>query len=257
MPGGALLIPITGPSGVGKSHIIRWLDAQLQRSGKSENFHIIRIPKSASLRKVVELILAPLADDPRYAKSRDDLTRAVAEVNPKDAVITFRAHLENALNAKREQMSGELRDHADRTHLKPLIGHAGMLPRLFSDAALDKHFIERVLSRIVARPLSGRSEGGEDNETLSQFTTEDLLLPRDIDLNQAAKPVRDYYQRQIAIVGPDRLQPVLDLLNDAVDPAIGNVFQLEQSTGGLDFPGYHPGSARDSLPGRQGSSAVG
>lgn len=31
VPGGALILPITGPSGVGKSHMIRWLDAQLRR----------------------------------------------------------------------------------------------------------------------------------------------------------------------------------------------------------------------------------
>jgi hypothetical protein len=70
VPGGALLMPITGPSGVGKSHIIRWLDAQLQRLPERDSFHIIRIPKSASLRTGVERILAPLADDPRYAKPK-------------------------------------------------------------------------------------------------------------------------------------------------------------------------------------------
>lgn len=233
VPGGALLVPITGPSGVGKSHIVRWLDAQLQRSAKRDQFHIIRIPKSASLRTVVELILEPLADDPRYAKSRDDLRRAVAEVNVNDAVITFRAHLENALSARRDAMMAELRQHPEKTQLKPLIGHADMLPRLFSDAALDRHFIDTVLSRVVARALRGRSESDDDEETLSQFTADDLVLPKSVDLNQTARRVHDYYQRNIAIVGPDRLQPVVDLLNDAVDPAIGNVFQLEQNTGGM------------------------
>jgi len=233
VPGGALLMPITGPSGVGKSHIIRWLDAQLQRSAKRGSFHIICIPKSASLRTVVELIVAPLADDPRYAKAREDLTRAVAEVNIKDAVVIFRGHLENALSAARERLIGELREHPERTNLKALIGHAGMLPRLFSDAALDQHFAEHVLSRIVARSLSGRSDGAEGDETAAQFTVDDLILPSTVALNQAAQPVRDYYQRNIAPLDAERLQPVVDLLNEAVDPAIGNVFQLEQSTGGM------------------------
>ena len=30
VPGGYVLLPITGVSGAGKSHIVRWLDAQLQ-----------------------------------------------------------------------------------------------------------------------------------------------------------------------------------------------------------------------------------
>ena len=51
VPGGALLLPVTGPSGAGKSHVIRWLDARLQRSPRREKLHIIRIPKSASLRE--------------------------------------------------------------------------------------------------------------------------------------------------------------------------------------------------------------
>jgi hypothetical protein len=233
VPGGYLLVPITGPSGVGKSHIIRWLDAQLQRSAKSDDLHIIRIPKSASLRTVVELVLAPLADDPRYAKAREDLTRAVSEVNLKDAVVTFRAHLENALTAKQERIIGEIREHPDRTHLKSLVGHARMLPKLFSDAALDQHFVENVLSRVVARTFKGRSEAEESDETLSQFTSEDLILPREIELAQAAKPVRDYYLTQLAVSDTSRLQPVIDLLNEVVDAAIGNLFQLEQSTGGM------------------------
>jgi hypothetical protein len=236
VPGGALIMPITGPSGVGKSHIVRWLDAQLQRSDKSDQLHIIRIPKSASLRTVVQLILAPLANDPRYAKPSADLTRAVAEVNVKDAVITFRAHLENALTAMHDRMITEFRQHTDRPHLKELIGHARWLPRLFSDAALDRHFIDVVLSRVVSRALSGRSDGEAAEEAISQFTADDLVLPTGIDLSQAAKPVRDYYQTQIAVAPAERLDAVVDLLNSAVDPAIYNVFQLEQNTGGMTLP---------------------
>ena len=70
VPAGYILCPITGPSGVGKSHVIRWLDAQLKRSKRYDDLLVIRIPKSASLRKVVELILEPLKDNPRYAKPR-------------------------------------------------------------------------------------------------------------------------------------------------------------------------------------------
>ena len=233
VPGGALLVSITGPSGVGKSHIIRWLDAQLRRSTNRENFHIIRIPKSASLRTVVELVLAPLSDDPRYAQARENLTRAVAEVNAKDAVVIFRGHLENSLRAERERLIGELREHPERTYLKALIGHAGMLPRLFSDAALDQHFIDQVLSRVISRALSGRSEEAENDETLSEFTADDLILPSTVALNQAARQVHDYYLRNIAPLDAEHLRPVVDLLNEAVDPAIRNLFQLEQSTGGL------------------------
>lgn len=234
VPGGYLLFPITGPSGIGKSHIIRWLDAQLQRSPQSKRLHIIRIPKSASLRKVVELILEPLAGDLRFEKSRADMTRAVAEVDKRKAVVLFRAQIENALTTRAEAMQIEAREHKDRAaDLRPLIGHALALPKLFGDAALKDHFDETVLARVVARAVQGREGGGEGDETDSQFFADDLILPDEIDLNNAALSVKTYYQTQLAVSDARRRQAAVDLLNGIVDTAIGNVFQLEQSTGGI------------------------
>ena len=56
-PSGSHVLPITGASGVGKSHLIRILDARLRRLPDAHRYLVIRIPKSASLRRVVELIL--------------------------------------------------------------------------------------------------------------------------------------------------------------------------------------------------------
>jgi len=234
VPGGYLLFPITGPSGVGKSHIIRWLDAQLQRSPKRDRLHIIRIPKSASLRRVVELILEPLEGDPRFENSRSELTRAVAEVDKRKAVVLFRAQIENALASRAEALLLEAREHTDRAaELRPLIGHAQMLPKLFGDAALKDHYDETVLARVLARALRGRGDGAEGDETQSQFFAVDLLLPDAIDLNEAALTVKTYYLTQLAVQDVRRRQAAADLLNTIVDTAIGNVFQLEQSTGGI------------------------
>lgn len=234
LPGGYMLFPITGPSGVGKSHIIRWLDAQLQRSARRERLHIIRIPKSASLRRVVELILEPLAGDPRFERSRSELTRAVTEIDKRKAVVLFRAQIENALTTRAEALLLEAREHKERaSELRPLIGHAQMLPKLFGDAALKDHFDETALARVVARALQGREDGVEGDEIQSQFFAEDLILPDHIDLNDAALSVRTYYQTQLAVQDVRRRQAAADLLNTIVDAAIGNVFQLEQNTGGI------------------------
>ena len=234
VPSGALLLPITGASGAGKSHVIRWLDAQLQRCRQRARLHIIRIPKSASLRTVVELILAPLAKDPRFAQIRENLSQAVGEVNIKTAVVTFRAELENALNAKRMELEEELRKQPDRRELRPLLGHATMLPRLFTDAALDQHFLP-ILERVVSRAVEGRAVSADDAEQEgepSQFALQDLAIPRTVDLSQAAKPVRDHYQKNLAVEAA-RLQPAVDLLNSVVNAAISKVFRLEENTGGV------------------------
>lgn len=233
-PGGYVLAPITGPSGIGKSHVIRWLDAQLRRSRKSDKLLIIKIPKSASLRRVVELILDPLAGDPRYAKSREELTRAISEVDANEAVVLFRAQLEVALAARAAAFQAEARQHPDRgAQLRPLMGHARSLPQLFSDAALKQHFAEKVLARVITRALSGRSDAAIDDEAQSQFFPDDLIIPDDVPLGEAAHAVRTYYQTQLAAGDATRRQAAADLLNTVVDSAIRNVFQLEQNTGGM------------------------
>lgn len=236
VPAGFLLFPITGASGVGKSHMIRWLDAQLQRSAKRDRLHIIRIPKSASLRTVVERILEPLADNPAYAKARGELTKAVAAVDIEAAAVTFRAHLEIALKEIGARLEAEYRENPDRTDLRLRIGHSRDLPKLFADAALADHFLENVLSRIVQRALKGRSETStEEDDRKSRFVPEDLELPKDIDLNQAALAVKSYFQRNLGSADASKVRIAVDLLNDAIDPAIGNVFHLQQSTGGMTF----------------------
>lgn len=236
VPGGALLVPITGASGAGKSHMIRWLDAQLQRSAKRDRLHIIRIPKSASLRTVVEKILEPLKDNPLYAKARDEMTRAVAEVNVDEAVLTFRAHLEFALKEMGARFEAEFRENRDRSDLRAKMGHAKDLPKLFADAALADHFADKVLSRIVQRALKGRAETSTpDDDRKSQFVAEDLILPHDVDLGQAAQAVKSYFQLNLNTADPTKIRVAVDLLNEAIDPAIGNVFKLQQSTGGMTF----------------------
>lgn len=233
VPGGTLLFPITGASGAGKSHIIRWLDAQLQRSPKRDKLHIIRIPKSASLRTVVELILEPLKDNARYKEATENLKRAVAEVDVATAAVTFRAHLENALGDIRKKLEAEAQQYPDRTSIRPKIGHARDLPKLFSDPALSQHFIDNVLSRIVSRALRGRAETEEEVDDQSQFTTSDLVLPANVNLADASLPVRQYYTTIVASSDRARVTVAIDLLNQAINPAIGNVFQLQQSTGGI------------------------
>lgn len=232
VPSGALLLPITGASGAGKSHVIRWLDAQLQRSENRDRYHIIRIPKSASLRTVVELILEPLKDDPRYKKPWQDLTRAVAEVNVDTAVVNFRAHLQNVLTARETELRASRNSGANARNIAQLIGFASDLPRLLSDAATEHHFA-RVLARIIDRALKGAEGEVETAETLTRFVAEDFRLPPDVDISRSSDRVRNFYLRNIAPMDPERIGDALSLLNAAIDPAINSLFQLEQSTGGV------------------------
>ena len=50
-------IPILGDAGSGKSHLIRLIDVQLQNDPETQDWIVKRIPKSASLRQVLLILL--------------------------------------------------------------------------------------------------------------------------------------------------------------------------------------------------------
>ena len=52
-PDGRRIVPIVGSSGIGKSHVIRWLDAQIRRQPGNDGRVILRIPKGMSLKGVL------------------------------------------------------------------------------------------------------------------------------------------------------------------------------------------------------------
>lgn len=72
--GGIKILPITGSSGSGKSHIIRWLECKIKKSKYPERYHVIRIPKSSSARMVLERILDGLPNNDTVKKFREKLS---------------------------------------------------------------------------------------------------------------------------------------------------------------------------------------
>ena len=236
LPEGFLLMPIIGASGAGKSHMIRWLNANLKRDPRAHGMHIIRIPKSANLRAVVELIIEPLSGDAKYATARTELKRAVADVSSKDGATRFATELRIALRKKAEELSDLLKNNPDarrdrdlRTHLQ----HALRLPDFLGDPELIDHFESKVLAPIIERAISGRREDEGDN--LPQFSSDDLLLPQHLmdKLGKSAQSVRTYCQTILNSRDGQGREIAAKVLNSVVDEAIHNVFQLDKVTGGI------------------------
>ena len=89
--GSAVLVAITGDSGVGKSHLVRWLHAQLQRHPRRDQLVIVLVPKTASLRQVVERILDPLRGE-AYDKLLAELSQTVEHLIPSHAAANRPRH---------------------------------------------------------------------------------------------------------------------------------------------------------------------
>jgi hypothetical protein len=101
--GSAVVVAITGDSGVGKSHMIRWLHAQLQRNPSREKFVIVLVPKTASLRQVVELML----DGTEYDTLRQELSRVTDSLGPVEASRHLATTLTIELEAREAQWIAE------------------------------------------------------------------------------------------------------------------------------------------------------
>lgn len=231
VPSGAHLVPITGASGVGKSHMVRVLAARLQSVNSDGRYVIIRIPKSASLRRVVESILDELPGDD-YADVRAGFSKAVEEVNLESAVISFQSQLNIALIELARVLMTQLKSDPANAALKEQCGHARQLPNFMADPVLVDHFRSQVFPRIVKRAISGQPHDDQD-ESVEDFRVDDFDVPESIDIARAAEPTRRYYQSNLQ-VREGRARAVR-LLNEAnvADQAVKQLFNLHQALGGM------------------------
>ena len=226
---GTLLLPIVGNSGVGKSHMIRWLDAHLRNRDGDVPRHIVRIPKSASLRRVLELILDGLTSKP-YKALRDELTSARMPPDLLTATFNLQAKLlialERAYQETRSRIStGKARpdDRERMTHCDPR-----GLPALLQADEVRSHFNDYegaqkgVLARIAERCMQGaQSVDGPAN----QFTESDLTFDESLEHANLSPAAKLYLVTLNRNQGRAR-KVAVEILNDAVDPAIGELLDF-------------------------------
>lgn len=233
-PEGSLVVPITGASGVGKSHMIRILDARLRRLPDASRYLVIRIPKSASLRRVVELILeAEPLQGPKYDKIRAEFEKALADVPLAQAVILFQAQLRIALSDFATTLHQQLQQSPTDENLKRRLHVTRGLPQLLADAATEAYFHEQVLPRIIHRSVEGLADPNAPiDPTDSQFKAADFDFPESVDISRAALAVQKFYQLALSTFGGQGKAIAAEVLNQVVDQAIRHLYQLNESLGG-------------------------
>jgi hypothetical protein len=227
---GVHVVPITGASGVGKSHLVRILEVRLHAAADADRYLIIRIPKTASLREVVRLILAPLPDE-KYSEVKAAFSKALAEVRIETAVIDFQAKLEIALENLAKKLKAKLEEGRNPV-LTEQMAHASALPKFMRDPEVADHFRATVFPKIVTRALAGQGTEVEAGAA-EDFSEKDFLLPDSIDLSKASDAARRYYS-QLQRSNGIGMRVAADLLNrEIVDEATGQLFHLKESMGGM------------------------
>jgi hypothetical protein len=225
-PSGTTIIPIIGDSGVGKSHLIRWLDSHLKIRGDASSRHVVRIPKSASLRRVLELIMEGLPQTEDYNRIRHQLLGADMPKDLDRATQSLRANLLVELQRKATNAAERIRGQKSSVHDRQDVTHCSeqKLQSLLGDPAIQSHFINSdptkpgVLSRIADRFLHGA--GGNDSGPPNQFNLEDFAFLQDVEIDKLAAPNRVYLP---SLKDAHQLQIAIRCLNDVIDHAVGNL----------------------------------
>ncbi len=189
-------VPIIGRSGVGKSHLIRWMDAKLKLHSDYQSWHVVRIPKNASLRQVLELLLAGLeGEEFEQARSRISTvgeqlkTEAVA-----DLLLTFMSQQLNKLHQDAAQMMAYYREHPEsraqlrdeeQQRLRDIQTYT--LPgRGLSELITDSNFKKNLLSpeHCIYQFASRLTHGASDHELIRndyQIKDDDLDFSFNLD----------------------------------------------------------------------------
>lgn len=226
--GSAVLVAITGESGVGKSHLIRWLHAQLQRHPRREQLVIVLVPKTASLRQVVERILRPLRGE-AYSKLLAELDQTVDNFKPGDAAAMLCTKLSLVLDQKLNEGMESLRSNGpDNRELRERLSLARVLRDLIREPEVFDHWFRHPLGRIVRQTIDGGSE--QQTGEQRRFVPSDLEPPESFTPDGSRRAIQTALQHLVRNDGASR-PLAAEILQEALDPALRDVFNFSRALG--------------------------
>lgn len=227
-------IPIIGESGVGKSHLIRWLDWKLRNRPETRKWLVRRIPKNASLRKVLEILLEGLDGD-EFEQARQDIRQVGAQLQTDqvaDHLLVFMGHQLNDLHSETEievkslRESGVEPDDATKKRIGIIRQHAGRdsLPVLLTDPNFKKSLVGpgRCVLQIAQRLTSGTTD--------DELARNDYKLhPGDLDfsmqLDDLSLDARNYVRKKSLNTQEEKRAEATNLLNEVLNEACIKTFQ--------------------------------
>ncbi|MCY1045629.1 protein DpdH [Corallococcus sp. bb12-1] len=238
---GRVIVPIVGTSGVGKSHVIRWLNAHLQHDPDAKRRVVIRIPKGSSLRGVLELLLGhdALAGE-SFEHHRKSLRRAHESLGAEDTAHMLCEMLAQVLESASKEAQRRRATSSTLSELEKFqeaLGDGRILPALLRNQYLrGHHWIQKPpngnsgpVSQLVEQLSQARSADEEDDRK-RLFEAADLSFSESMDRNQLGLDV----QRAVALMARESTRAgAARVLNAALDTAKGRLLMLEQTVGGI------------------------
>ncbi|PAX60541.1 protein DpdH [Brunnivagina elsteri] len=210
-------VPVLGETGTGKSHLIRWLSANIESTDKRKVLLIPRI--GTNLKDILEKILniAGFEEDKlnQYRKRLNQTTRTLTDKGAREQLLN---NLAFQIGINGQHLKAKLADEETQEHL------IKNLPALLYDDFFRENLLqdEKIIHRLVVHTL-GYKDKIEDINERREFSAEDLPL-NILDIQKAGQKARDFYS--FLINDENIQQQTVTWLNSHLDDAISQVLNL-------------------------------
>ncbi|MBR8833659.1 MAG: hypothetical protein DSM106950_06375 [Stigonema ocellatum SAG 48.90 = DSM 106950] len=206
-------VPVLGGSGTGKSHLIRWLAANIKSTSQRQ---VLLIPKiGTNLKDIISLILEGIEGE-RFDEYRQRVNRATNTLTETQARVQLLNQLAAAVGDNGKRDRSQLTD--EQNYL------VDQLDSLLYDPFFREHWLKDggIIHRLVIHIL-GYQDKVEIIEERRKFSLNDLPLDV-LNLQKAGKQAQDFYS---FLIGNDDIQKAtVDWLNQHLDQAITQVLNL-------------------------------
>ncbi|WP_027944769.1 protein DpdH [Amycolatopsis taiwanensis] len=208
---GALLMPIVGESGTGKSHLIRWVREKVKDTPKRK---VIYLEKGkTSLKAVIAELLADLDSD-NAAELRRTIDQLSSSVEPE-------ALARRLINSIEEELSATTQDGVSGP-TRVLRGPRGVAVML-QDPHVRNYMLEpmRFIPQLAHQLLHDRRDG--EQQRPERFTTEDLPLEFG-DIGKVAYMTAGVLR--MLSTNPAMKVAAVELLNECLEAAVKRTFNM-------------------------------
>ncbi|MFD4481504.1 protein DpdH [Streptomyces sp. NPDC058471] len=213
---GALLVPVVGDSGSGKSHLVRWVREELAAMKEGANQReVIYLEKSKTSLKAVVSTLIAKADSTELAQLKDDINRFTEDIDEESLARRILNELSEALEATPP--------HSESHPLARMLVGPGKLaavlldPHVRAELLAPGKFVPELAHQLIHNRRDGQADRAEG------FSVTDL--PLDIRDIQSASGMAQRLLGTISTRG-DLQGIAVDLLNKHLEAAIKSAANL-------------------------------
>jgi hypothetical protein len=230
------LVAVTGGSGAGKSHIIRWVHAHLRTA--DDRYRILYVPRAIqTLRELLRRLVTELpgVDGSDFMKRIDAAVGNISEEQSADKLLEEMRYALTWQIEEQSPVSGESDEERERREDRNnLLGERDEngkrrdgLADLLALPELNRWLLRKEgLLREVAR--TSQTESSRRDRQHDRFTVDDLPLQK----AQFAKEARSRAGlRDIHNLIVEFPEPALDLLGDALEIAVPRAFGTRSADG--------------------------